>query len=130
MNVDRVERTGPEIFELVRFVGRHDQGLAGAGLDLLVADGKQAATAADQEGLGVGVPVQLRAAAQPVDVVGNDADVGAIDAAFPLAVEALGVLQLFGWLDDRDHGAEIHGLKSFTPVPSKSRVLRVTTVRS
>lgn len=47
----------------MRRVRRHDQDLAGRGLDLLIAYGEQAGDLADDENLGIGMDVQARAAA-------------------------------------------------------------------
>jgi hypothetical protein len=109
MDVDRVQWTWPEILEFVRRVGRDHENLADSRLDVPIADSEQSAAAADHESFGIGMAVQLRPAARPVDMVGDDTDIRVAGLAFPLAMEALEVRQPFGGLGDRGLWAALQG---------------------
>src|SRR5689334_21810780 len=129
MNVDCLQRTGTQILEFVPRVGREDEDLASRRFDRLVADGEQRAATADHECLGVRVFVQARSPTDTLDEVGDDTDRGAARRALPFAVESDGIVEPLRGLRDRGHDA-VQGLKSLTPVDSKSRTFRVTTVMS
>ena len=59
MDVDGFQESRPEIGIFVRYARRADQDLAGHGFMLLIADDEQRPSRLDDEGLGIGMGMEL-----------------------------------------------------------------------
>ena len=68
--------------ELVRRIGRNDENLSGATLQLLRTDGERRPSASDDEGFGVGMLVQPRPDPRLSGGFEDDRDVGAAGSSW------------------------------------------------
>src|SRR4029079_4755358 len=104
MEVDRLERTGTDVGELMWRVCRRDEGFACRRDDHLIAQREAAGALAYDEGLGIGMGVQARPATRPRDIVEDDANIAAMLSQLHFALPVFWMLGPVFALDQLRHG--------------------------